>query len=170
MKITALLVCVLFLFVGLSFGKSAKVDFDAIAAQLWAYEASQNAMNASQAAALFDSDGDAYLPLGKVHLHGTASIEKGYAGLFGSVDYVVEYPLYGFNIIPPYASFAKIFQTAVTPRCPVSLEVVNWFTFDTTQSDYLILSFAAMWNLDEFNRQATCNGTVSLPKELMKFF
>jgi len=128
---------------------------EAIVGQLWAYQESQNTRNATFTALLFSPDAALNMPLGSGTITGRTNIEKAYATFFSEVLYVFENVVGSFAVIPPYAAYAKLFQTAITSQCPVSLEVVNWFQFDNSDPP-LIVSFSAMWNTTAFDAQAMC--------------
>jgi len=132
-----------------------------ILSQVWAYEATQNMMNSTAAAALFTADAVGNIPLGQTQVVGK-EIEAFFAGFFGAIQYLIEDILGEIVVIGQYASSSKLLRTAITPECPITLIANQYFVFDNSTSPPLISQFNVMWNVTSFGAQATCKNTIPL--------
>jgi len=92
------------------------------------------------------------MPLGTTVVVGTNAIYNAFAGLFKEVNFIQEYILGEPKINGNYAGLAKMFYSQVG-NCDINLEVICMYTFDENAS---ITAFSAIWNVTDFEAQASC--------------
>ena len=117
--------------------------------QMYAFQAGQNAMDASGLALLYTPKGSNFIPASvpEPTAAGRAAIEASFAQYFATLDSINETVVGPMIVSGNMGSFAKTIDTV--PKSTKTLTVThvdNWFAFDCATDPPLIATFHAMFN------------------------
>ena len=145
----AMLGLILF-FVAVALGDDA-----AFTALLRTYEESQNTLNISMLASVWDKDATIYLPAGEPSIEGIDNIVTAYKGFFSSLASLHETLLTPFLIHNDAAGYSKLLSAVMAANgCQVVLPAVQTFQFNNASG--LLSGMSVVYNTTDFGVQAAC--------------